>query len=127
VHRRIFLTALPGASLISLPSNIRIVRISRHGEVTYSLAGRKETVRPWWEKDATGKSLPPIVADTYTKIGQSMNRLDAIQFLAVHIDNAGVVLDEMDNGEPMDGEEAQAILIGRYGYPEYEWIEAKAA
>lgn len=126
VHRRIFLTG-NGNSPVGLVTNMRLVRIARHGEVTYSLAGRKETVRPWWEKNADGTPLPPIMADKYTKIGQSMNRLEAIIFLSAHIDNAGIVLDDMDNGEPMDGEESQAILVGRYGYTEYEWVDAKAA
>jgi len=126
VHRRVFLTATPGASLIGLPSNIRIVRISRHGEVSYSLSGRKETQRHWWEKNADGTPLPPIVADKYTKIDKSMNRLEAINFLHVHTGNAGVIMEELDTGEPMDGDDGRNALL-RYGYEEYEWVEVKAA
>jgi len=155
VHRRLFMT-VTGATPINLVANIRIVRIARSykvkdglkkddngnqvyklngepeynlkkvSEVIYSLSGRKEKGRNWWEKDATGKPLPPEVAAKYTKIGDSMTRLEAIHFLSVHIDNASVVLDELDNGEPMEGDEGRSALL-RYGYEEFEWVEDKAA
>ena len=127
VHRRLFLTSLPGVKL-SGSRNLRVVSTKRG----YSLSERKETARPWWEKDATGKPLPPHVADDYTRTKHSGNgRVEPLMtatelrtFLTFKLgsdDTALSAITALDFGEPLEGDERWTAL-SRYGYekPEYE-------
>ena len=138
VHRRLFLTALPDAVLIGLPRNIRIVQVRRHGEITYSLSCRKEKGRSWWEKDAAGNPLPPIVDKDYTRLKDSegreekpMKRDAAEKWLKWNLgseDAAWSALWDLDNGEPLEGDSRWDALC-KYGYerPEYEDEEENIA
>ena len=132
IHRRLFLTALPGAVLIALPSNLRIVLTHRG----YSLSGRKETEPAWYERDMNGKKPAPKVAKEYTRLKgvngkdmPSMNRLEVLAFLTANIGPLAVDwLMELETGEPLEGDERWTALE-KYGYerPVYEEEEEAIA
>lgn len=132
VHRRTFLTALDGVSLIGA-RNLRIVQVRRGGKTTYSLSERKEKNRPWWEK------APPGVAKEYTrtvhsgsgKVDPPMTEEEVIRFLSVSLggeESARRVFSEFVYGEPLQGDERwDALEPFGYERPEYEEETADAA
>ena len=131
-HRRLFLTALEGVKILGA-RNLRIVRVRRHGETTYSLSERKETARPWWEH------APPTVAKDYTRVVNNSNgRVEppmteegVIRWLSGSLggmDAARKAFNELEFGEPLEGDDRWDALE-RYGYerPVYEEEEEEVA
>ena len=131
VHRRLFLTGLPGVKLFG-SRNLRVVRTKRGGDVGYSLSEKKETARPWWEK------RPPDVATEYTRTKHSgngrveptMTATELMTFLAYKLgseDAALFAFNDLEYGEPLEGD-ARWTALEKYGYvkPEYEEDEEVA-
>jgi len=128
IHRRLFLTAI--GSVIGA-SNLRIVRVKRGDTVTYSLAERKETERPWWEKK------PPTVAKDYTRvISRATGRpepaykaSELIKWLTYALGSAEAaraIFDELETGEPLEGD-ARWQALAKYGYEQAEYEEVSLA
>jgi hypothetical protein len=76
-HQRLLLTARPGALLVTLPQNLRLVKTRRQGVVKVTLSGRKEHRNPWWEGGVK-------VDEEYTRI-ESMTPVQCHQFLVRHL------------------------------------------
>ena len=125
-HRRLFLTAVEGVKMLGA-KNLRIVRVRRGGQTTYSLSHRKETPRPWWE------NAPPTVAKDYTRVVNNsngrveppMSEAEVKRYLKFCLGSEEAALkafNELEFGEPLEGDDRWDALE-KYGYERPEYAE----